>query len=320
MKRGYANSFDFNPAIPLSVPFGPYYHKASGKTQIVDRRSAEAFRVQIANAQAEGAPGLPIYAGHPDVPELAAKYPDKAAKGWVTKIDLLNTACDLHVAWLDPAPAPGQFIYFSPWFAGEDTGGPDVLIDELRSIGLTNRPNTTRFRLPNEAGAEDERTTTMKELLKLLGLEETATEQDAIAALQKLKDELAALKRTGEETAATVSAANEALEKAKSDFANERALHLGLLLDCAIAEGRVTPATRPVWEARLRKDFANERVLMAQAERMLKTKATLPNEAADASPAGILARYVQMPDGAEKAAFLHQHALVINNARCAAGQ
>ena len=32
---------------------------------------------------ADGEKGVPVYWGHPDVPELAHKYPDKRAKGWI---------------------------------------------------------------------------------------------------------------------------------------------------------------------------------------------------------------------------------------------
>lgn len=328
MKRGYANAFSFDPAKPLTLHFGRFPHKASGKVQVIDAASAAAFQEQIRLAIANGAPGLPIYAGHPDVPELAARYPDKAAKGWVTDCATGAESCSLPVFW-NNAPDPGEFIYFSPYIFADDTGGPDAHIDELRSIGLTNRPNVTRFRLPNEAEDTQKPETstgtacraperpTMKKLLTRLGLADTATEDEACAKLQGLMDETTALKRTGEENTARVAAANTETETHKTGFANERAARIALVLDCALADGRITPATRLVWEGRLRENFANEATALAQECAKIKTRSALPNEAGDNLPAAVLARYEALPAGPEKRKFLADHAVAINDARCA---
>jgi hypothetical protein len=318
MKCTFANSFDFAVGKPLTIPYGRYPHKKSGTTQVIDRRSAVAFEAQISESKASGAPGLPIYAGHPDVPDLAARYPDKGAKGWIVGCEADDGACRLSVAWCDE-PKAGAFIYFSPYFAGDDTGTNELLIDELRSVGLTNRPNCTRFRLPNEAVAEDTTQTErpqMNKLLTLLGLAATATEDEAAAKLQVLLDENAALKRTGEEQAAQVACATTAAESARTALENEREARIGLLLDCAIRDGRVTPATKPVWGARLRKDFANESLELSKECVGFKTRSALPNEAGDHTPASILARYDALPAGPEKAEFLRTHAVAINAARC----
>lgn len=317
MKLAFANTFSFDPAKPLVVPYATYPHGPTGVQQRVDRASASAFANDIAAAQAAGAPGLPVYVGHPDVPDLAARFPDKSAHGWISRAEALDDGVALHVAW-NEAPAAGAFIYFSPYWAGPAIAAGMAHIDELRSIGLTNRPNVTRFRLPNEAG-EERKEPRMKKLLMLLSLPETATEDEAAAALQALQEELTALKRKGEETGAALAAANTARDEATAGFANERAARIGLTLDCAIADGRVTPATRPVWEARLRKDFANEALALGQADKALKTRSALANEAADTTPAAILGRYEAMTDGPEKRAFLRLHAQTINNARCAHG-
>lgn len=322
MKRTFANAFEFDPAKPLVMPFGRYPHKKAKGSQVIDARSAAGFQDCLRAALAGGAPGLPVYVGHPDVPELAARYPDKAAKGWITEIAADVGACRLAVAWCDE-PAPGAFIYFSPWLAGDDDPAGDILIDELRSVGLTNRPNSTRFRLPNEA--EDETTNpqdkdTMKKVLTLLGLAETATEDEAAAKLQELMDENAALKRKGEELTAETAAANTARDEARTGFVNEREARIGLLLDCGMRDGKVTPATKPVWQQRLCKDFANEAEALARECAALKTRSALPNEAGDHAPAAVLARYEAMPAGPDKAAFLRQHAAAINDARLAAGR
>lgn len=318
MKRRFANSFEFDPAKPLAVPYGAYRHKKTGTDQLVDRATALAWAADVSAAKASGAPGLPVYVGHPDVPELAARFPDKAAKGWITAVAAGGEGCELAVEWCD-APAPGAFIFFSPYMAGEQTASGEAHIDGLISVGLTNRPNSTRFRLPNEAADEDpnqpERNT-MKKVLALLGLPETATEDEAAAALQALIDEKASLARKVEVLTAEAAASKSAETAAKTGLANEREARIGLLLDCAIAEGRATPATRPVWESRLRRDFANEAEALGKEPSALKTRTALPNEGPDAAP-GILAKYEAMPEGPDKDAFLRANAVKINDARVA---
>ena len=323
MKRRIANSFEFDPAKPLAIPYGRYPHKKSGIAQIVDAHTLAGVQSRLANEKAAGSPGIPIYHGHPDVPELASRYPDKAAHGWIVAADpdpaLPGFACS--VEWID-APAAGEFIYFSPYFFGTDLSGSSTLIDDMQSVGLTNRPNSTRFRLPNEAGDEEHpnpnnERTAMKKLLMLLSLPETATEDEAAAALQALIDEKTALTRKVEEGAAEVSAANSAKDTAVKGLANEREARIGLLLDCGIRDGKVTPATKPVWGDRLRRDFANESEALAKECAALKTRSALPNEAGDHTPTGILAKYEAMPEGKDKAAFLGVHARAINDARVA---
>ena len=321
MKRRIANSFDFDPAKPLFIPYGRYPHKKSGIVQVVDRRTLDGVHRRIANEKAAGAPGLPIYHGHPDVPELASRFPDKAAHGWIVAADpdpaLTGFACS--VEWVDP-PAPGAFVYFSPYFFGDDVSNSMTVIDDMQSVGLTNRPNSTRFRLPNEAGDEEHpnpnnERTAMKKLLMLLSLPETATEDEAAAALQALIDEKTALTRKVEEGAAEVAVANTAKDEAVKGLANEREARIGLLLDCGIRDGKVTPATKPVWGERLRRDFANESEALAKECAGIKTRSALPNEAGDHTPAGILAQYEGMPAGKDKDAFLRVHARAINDAR-----
>lgn len=319
MKRRFANSFEFDPSKPLVIQYGVYPHKKTGMDQIVDRASAEGFAARIAQARKEGAPGFPIYEGHPDVPELAAKYPNKAAVGWITACSVGDDACELTPQWVGEPPAPGAFIYFSPYFFGEDLPGNKNHIDDMQSIGLTNRPNSTRFRLPNEAADEEQpnERISMNKLLALLGLAATATEDEAAAKVQALLDENAALKRKGEEQAAEVQTANTACATAKKDFANERDERIGLLLDCAMRDGKVTPATKPVWQGRLKRDFPNEAEALSKECAGLKTRSALPNELGDASPSGVLAKYEAMGDGPDKDAFFAAHVVQINDARVA---
>jgi len=331
MKRRLANSFEFDPAKPLSIVYGVYPHRKSGMNQVVNEASADAIAAQIEAAQVAGAPGLPVYVGHPDVPELAPKYPDKTAHGWIVSLQKDATGFMLQPEWVDE-PTPGQFIYFSPYFLGTDQSKTSTHIDEMRSVGLTNRPNSTKFRLPNEAGdseddytvnadkggssrPSDKGTTHMTKILALLGLLETATEDEAVTAIQAIIAERDDLKRKQEESKAETEAANTECATAKKDLANERDSRIGLMLDCAIRDGKVTPATKPVWEGRLKRDFANESEALAKTCAGIKTKTALPNEADASTDGSILAKYEGMQTGPEKQKFLQDNATAIHAAR-----
>ena len=333
MKRRLANSFEFDPAKPLCIVYGVYPHRKSGMNQVVNEASADAIAGQIAAAQVAGAPGLPIYVGHPDVPELAPKYPDKTAHGWIVSLQKDVTGFMLQPEWVD-APKPGEFIYFSPYFLGTDLSKTATHVDEMKSVGLTNSPNSTKFKLPNEAGDSEgdpsnkqpdagsprppnTKDKAMNKLLALLGLLDTATEDEAVVAAQAIITERDDLKRKLQEQEAETATANTGCETAKKDLANEREAHIALTLDCAMRDGKVTPATKPVWAERLRRDFANESTALSKECANLKTKTALPNEAGSGD---ILTRYEAMKPGAEKTKFLKDNAAAIHTARTALGQ
>ena len=145
---------------PIFLPFGTWAY--DGKiSQTFTREAAARIANELAADVAAGNPGIPVYQGHPDVPSLAAKYPDKGALGWVKRIDLSNEGCSLTVDW-DRFPGKG-FGWFSPYWFGEKTGLDNqgktlVAVDHIESIGLVNNPNIQEFRLANEDQPEERKT------------------------------------------------------------------------------------------------------------------------------------------------------------------
>ena len=144
---------------PIFIPFGTWdYDEAI--TQTLDKPHAEGIAAALEKQIAAGEPGIPVYQGHPDVPEYAGKYPDKGAMGWVKKILVNEDGMFCHVEW-DRDPGKG-FGWFSPYWIGEPasaggSGAPgkkNVIIDGLTSIGLVNNPNIREFRLANECGED----------------------------------------------------------------------------------------------------------------------------------------------------------------------
>ena len=137
---------------PIHIPFGTWAYDDT-IDQTLDREHAEAIASDLAGKIAAGEPGIPVYQGHPDVPEYAGKYPDKGALGWVKRILVNEDGMDLEVEW-DRDPGKG-FGWFSPYWTGDDpgpgaTGKKNVIVVGLTSIGLVNNPNIREFRLANE--------------------------------------------------------------------------------------------------------------------------------------------------------------------------
>lgn len=160
----------FNTAHPLSesgkpifIPFGEWTYDGKSR-QRLDRAHGEKIANELNARVAKGEPGIPVYQGHPDVPELAAKYPDKGALGWVTHIELVNedptnyqlptnqlpakSGLALTVEW-DRDPGKG-FRWFSPYWLANERDGSTYIVGTIASIGLVNNPNIPEFRLANE--------------------------------------------------------------------------------------------------------------------------------------------------------------------------
>lgn len=139
---------------PIFIPFGEWRYDDT-RRQRLDRAHGEKIANELNERVAKGEPGIPVYQGHPDVPELASKYPDKGALGWVTHAELANEGgrdgLALTVEW-DRDPGMG-FRWFSPyWFANESERQGNVhVVGKIASIGLVNNPNIAEFRLANEA-------------------------------------------------------------------------------------------------------------------------------------------------------------------------
>lgn len=136
---------------PIFIPFGEWKYDGTTR-QRLDRAHGERIANELNARVSRGEPGIPVYAGHPDVPQLAAKYPDKGALGWVEKIELANEGgrdgLALTVAW-DRDPGRG-FRWFSPYWLANGREGSTYVVDSIASIGLVNNPNIPEFRLANE--------------------------------------------------------------------------------------------------------------------------------------------------------------------------
>jgi phage I-like protein len=284
----------------LWMPFGKYPRavtiKGKGRRQVLqvwDLDGAEAVSAKIANAIAAGDPGLPVYNGHPDVPELAAKYPDKGAVGWLVAMEIANEGATAVVEWND-APPKKRFRWFSPyWDVALDSETDDgttvtAYVYNMDSIGLTNQPAIHDFRLPNEAppeidleketNPERKDTVNREQLIALLGLPSDADDAAVEAAVKALvkRAEDAEAKLAEAETAKTakegeLTAATEAKAGLETKLANERSARVDLLTQSALADARITPADLPRWKKLLTENFDANSVALANERPKLKT-------------------------------------------------
>ena len=284
----------------ITVPFGSWDYGEKkledGRTlffrQTLDRAGAMAIADQIAASVAKGEKGVPVYWGHPDVPELAHKYPDKRAKGWIKFAKVYADGLHLSVEWLEENATEG-FGWFSPYWTGTtvETGDGQAMmtVNALASVALVNMPNIQEFRLANElqdtnnaAQAEKGKhmNITKEELCKFLGLPPDATDDQIRTALTeagKAKEALATEKTKVEAANEETKAAKDECEQVKTELANEKAAHRAILLDNAIADGRISVAGRAAWEKRLTDDFKAGSIALAN-EKPLKRESAVKGQ------------------------------------------
>jgi len=265
-------------------PHGPHVHNVGGRKmslvirQTFDRSGAVAIANALAAKRAKNHPGIPVYQGHPDAPEFAASHPDKAAIGWITDAVANADGLALTIDWLKN---PGRgFAFYSPYWqgpskvdappGGDTPGRATMRVEDMRSLALVNEANIPDFRLPNAA---DETTTNQEEdtmsklLLDALGLAEGATEEAVVAAINQLKADLATA-----QSAAT--AANAKCEENKTALANAQKSRNDTLISVALANGQITGADKPTWEARLANAFDTEAPALAALPKLhIKTVA-----------------------------------------------
>jgi len=268
----------------LFIPYGDYPHAVG--IQRFNRDSAEAIANDMRTAMGKLATrwgGMPIYIGHPDLDPDTWK--DDGAYGWVTACNVREDGLDLTVKWTNAGNAlieDGRYKFYSPYWRmvrlSEEGGRTVARPVRLISVGLTNTPNIPVAPVANDArtalgelGANTKESVMDRaKLIALLGLAEDATDQqilDAIQALQAANEQMTADlaaakeqqqaaeagKTTAEEVANTLRIARDA---AVTNAANARQAHAEILVDSAIAAGKLTLADKANWQVQFKADFA----------------------------------------------------------------
>lgn len=197
--------------------------------------------------------GLPIFKGHPDAPNYAARFPDKAERGGVGDMQVTDRGLrfrpvlnrqgetDVESGWSDFSP------YWVTRLVGDRDGVPIVAPYRLKSIGLVPRGNIPGLSLVNAAGEllsdETENKTMNKDLIRLLAamgitLAPDAKDDAAGAAVDQALPKFAAA-NAAELELPTVKASLTRLETEKATLATEK---LELANARTVAEGKATAA------------------------------------------------------------------------------
>ena len=151
----------------------------------------------------------------------------------------------------EKAVSEKEYKYISPVF----TRDKDSNITEILRAALTNNPNLNNPALNSSQETVEEKIMD-KELCAALGLPETATAADALAAIAKLKTELNSAKDKGIDLAAYAPRADLAAmqmraEKAENELKEMNAANLKTkataAIEQAVKDGKIAPASKDIY-------------------------------------------------------------------------
>ncbi|EOW9277940.1 TPA: peptidase [Vibrio cholerae] len=175
---------------------------------------------------------------------------DADAAGWILALENRNGEVWAQVEW----NYIGQYkirdklyCYYSPAFHYDSNG----VITAMSSAGLTNKPN---FYVPALNRQEENEMKLSQLILAALGLAETATEQDAVIAINSLKSEKDVALNRASNIDLNVAVPKEtyqlALNRAETAEAALKAIQeseIDALVEDAIKAGKVAPANKEMF-------------------------------------------------------------------------
>lgn len=156
----------------------------------VEGRDGRKWRLEdpegVAAASLDGMRDIPIDWEHAsDI--KAPKGEEAPAAGWINRLEVRDGALWGKVEWTERGAAQvaaREYRYLSPLFAHTVK---DRVIKQVLSVALTNNPNLHLTAMNRREEHEGE--TMNKEILAALGLPEDATDEQAVTAINTLKQE-----------------------------------------------------------------------------------------------------------------------------------
>lgn len=235
------------------IPAGPEIVGRDG------RRWRMSDPAKLAAAFAANRADLPIDWEHAQF-TAAPTGKEAPASGWINQMEARNGALWGRVSWTPRGAAAvtaREYRYISPVFAFDAATRE---ITALKAAGLVNRPNLDLPALNTEGLP-----IMWKKLLAALGLPETATEDDAVAAVAALKNEKETalnqakspplnlfVPRADYEVALNRATAAEG--EMTTFKASIREAEVKAMVDDAVAKGQIAPATKEYHLAACRTD------------------------------------------------------------------
>jgi phage I-like protein len=177
------------------------------------------------------------------------------AAGWISELDVREGAVWGKADWTPRGAqmvADREYRFISPAFFHAADGAAEII--QLCSVGLVHKPNLKLTAL-NQRQTFQEPEPMDKALLAALGLADTATAQDAIAAVNQLKDDKTVALNAAETPPAdkyvpmaqhqeTVKALNERTAEIEQIRKARKEAAADALVDDAVKAGKVAPGAR----------------------------------------------------------------------------
>lgn len=266
------------------APFGEHPNRVG--IQVLDRDAAEAmvgaFNSLVARA-ARNFRGLPIYVGHPDEPNWAKQNPTVRAEavGRIRELQVRDDGLWAKHALNDDGKRllsgeAAPYAFQSPHWGMVPVPKRAKAFRpvELYSVGLTNQPNIPGTAIGvNESvpgSSTSMNTEAIRKLLAALGItlgadateaqvsaaiNEATTKGTALVAAQNelgtVKTQLTTAQNEATAAKADATALRTQLGEKAAAAVNERTARAKLVLDAAVASGRVTAAKRGEYEGKL---------------------------------------------------------------------
>ncbi|OQR35908.1 hypothetical protein BWR15_06160 [Pseudomonas sp. T] len=257
------------------LPPGPDVTGRDGRKWTYDANQVIAETV----AHTQGA-DLPFDYEHST--ELKAPKGEKAeASGWAREYRVNERgALEARVEWTKEARnaiEAREYRYISPVFAYDDRTGR---IYRFSSFGLVNKPNLVTKALNSEQAPSlsqqpEESDMALAAILAAIGLPETATEEDAVAAINKLLEDKKVALQTAANNEARVPSLDLYVPRLDYNNLEKRALNAEQKLDQqaktqhatainneiegALKAGKITPATKAFYLASCQEEGGLER-------------------------------------------------------------
>lgn len=290
-------------------PFGEFTLNDGGrKDGTVQHCTREAFAALVANWRAAGSPDVLV-----DVDHASARGGTTEAAAWCNALEVGD---DGLYGVFNLTPRGRQLVenrayrFVSPGWTLSEEGTPTILC----SVALTNRPNLPVRPVVNsgEAGGQDpegphnqqegQPAMDPKKIAAALGLTETATEEEVLAAI-RAKDDKIAQNEAAKADAKAEQFAENAVKDGKIAANAKEAVKAAYLKSPEVAEQMLNSLAAPATKTPL-PDFSKGKAPQA-------LNAAQPGAGAD--PAAVYNHYMSMAEGAEKDAYLAANAQAISD-------
>ena len=289
-------------------PFGEFtLHDGGKRNGTVQHCSKAAFEALVANWKAAGSPDVLV-----DVDHASARGGSTEAAAWCNSLEVddngLQGVFNLTPKGLELVKNR-SYRFVSPGW----TLSPDGTPVSLCSVALTNRPNLpvkpvvnadeTGGRDPDDPNPrKDNPEMDIKKLAAALGLPETATEEEVLAAIKAMQDREAQAAAEAANAKAEEFADN-AVKAGKIAANSKEAVKAAYLKSPEVAQEMLNSVAAPAPAAKL-PDFT-------AAKQPTALNARTPGK--DADPVEVYNAYMAMPEGADKDAYLAANAQAISD-------